>query len=127
VYYLSSVSVPFGTSSGFYSSGFTAAGPGFLIWGDGGGAPVVGVPLGYTSGTPISSSLVYTGETIAGLTLIPGTYTFTIPNDTITLEIAGASTTPEPSTWAMMLAGFAGLGFVGYRRAKKGRATLAAA
>ena len=26
--------------------------------------------------------------------------------------------TPEPSTWAMMLAGFAGLGLAGYRRAK---------
>ena len=25
---------------------------------------------------------------------------------------------PEPSTWAMMLIGFAGLGFVGYRRAR---------
>jgi hypothetical protein len=25
---------------------------------------------------------------------------------------------PEPSTWAMMLAGFAGLGFLGYRRNK---------
>jgi hypothetical protein len=25
---------------------------------------------------------------------------------------------PEPSTWAMMLAGFAGLGLAGYRRAK---------
>jgi PEP-CTERM motif len=23
---------------------------------------------------------------------------------------------PEPSTWAMMLLGFAGLGYVGYRR-----------
>ncbi len=33
---------------------------------------------------------------------------------------------PEPSTWAMMLLGFAGLGFVGYRRAKRGSATLAA-
>jgi hypothetical protein len=28
---------------------------------------------------------------------------------------------PEPSTWPMMLLGFAGLGFVGYRRAKVGR------
>ena len=25
---------------------------------------------------------------------------------------------PEPSTWAMLLTGFAGLGFVGYRRAE---------
>ena len=34
-------------------------------------------------------------------------------------------TVPEPSTWAMMLVGFAGLGFAGYRRARAGRTTLA--
>ena len=28
------------------------------------------------------------------------------------------SPVPEPSTWAMMLVGFAGLGFAGYRRAR---------
>ncbi|HZZ25073.1 MAG TPA: PEP-CTERM sorting domain-containing protein [Roseiarcus sp.] len=33
---------------------------------------------------------------------------------------------PEPSTWAMMLLGFAGLGIAGYRRARAGRAMLAA-
>jgi CHRD domain-containing protein/PEP-CTERM motif-containing protein len=33
---------------------------------------------------------------------------------------------PEPSTWAMMLVGFAGLGYAGYRRARAGHATLAA-
>jgi hypothetical protein len=33
---------------------------------------------------------------------------------------------PEPSTWAMLLLGFAGLGFVGYRRAARGHAALAA-
>jgi PEP-CTERM motif-containing protein len=32
------------------------------------------------------------------------------------------STVPEPSTWAMMLIGFAGLGFAGYRRTRKGHA-----
>ena len=26
---------------------------------------------------------------------------------------------PEPSTWAMMVLGFAGLGFAGYRKARK--------
>jgi hypothetical protein len=31
---------------------------------------------------------------------------------------------PEPSTWVMMLFGFADLGFAGYRRAKSGHATL---
>jgi hypothetical protein len=29
------------------------------------------------------------------------------------------SAVPEPSTWALMLAGFAGLGFVGYRSSRK--------
>ena len=38
----------------------------------------------------------------------------------------GVTTVPEPSTWAMMLLGFAGLGFAGYRRAKVGSATRAA-
>ena len=28
---------------------------------------------------------------------------------------------PEPSTWAMMLAGFAGLGFLGYRKVRQGK------
>jgi hypothetical protein len=32
------------------------------------------------------------------------------------LEIGVASAVPEPSTWAMMILGFAGLGFMAYRR-----------
>ena len=37
-----------------------------------------------------------------------------------TLEIpSGSLVIPEPSTWAMMLLGFAGLGFVGYRTSRK--------
>jgi hypothetical protein len=32
---------------------------------------------------------------------------------------------PEPSTWAMMLLGFAGLGFAGYRRLPKAAAVAA--
>jgi hypothetical protein len=31
---------------------------------------------------------------------------------------------PEPSTWAIMLLGFTGLGFAGYRRERTGRAAL---
>jgi hypothetical protein len=38
----------------------------------------------------------------------------------------GRTAVPEPTTWAMMLLGFTGLGFAGYRRAKRGSATLAA-
>jgi PEP-CTERM motif-containing protein len=34
------------------------------------------------------------------------------------------SVVPEPSTWAMMLIGFAGLGIAGYRRTKNSRAAI---
>jgi hypothetical protein len=37
----------------------------------------------------------------------------------LVVDLPLTSSVPEPSTWAMMLLGFAGLGFVGYRRTKK--------
>jgi hypothetical protein len=36
-----------------------------------------------------------------------------------------AVSTPEPSTWAMMVLGFAGVGFVGYRKSRKAVAVAA--
>jgi len=50
---------------------------------------------------------------------------FEFANVTTSPAISTGSITtavPEPSTWAMMLLGFAGLGFVGYRRTIKGEA-----
>jgi hypothetical protein len=91
---LPGVTLPFGTSGNLYDSGLTLTGDAFLIWGDLGGAPLVGVPEGYTSGAPISSFMSLAGQTIAGMSLIPGSYTFDLPNDTITLEIG----VPEPAT-----------------------------
>jgi PEP-CTERM motif len=41
-----------------------------------------------------------------------------IPNWTIT-AVPPVSAVPEPSTWAMMLLGFAGIGFMAYRRNAK--------
>jgi len=38
-----------------------------------------------------------------------------------------SSSVPEPSTWAMLLIGFAGLGFAGYRKAKTTRTAFTAA
>jgi PEP-CTERM motif len=46
------------------------------------------------------------------------------PSGLLVTTTGSASVVPEPSTWAMMLIGFAGLGFAGYRRA---RATVSAA
>ena len=42
------------------------------------------------------------------------------------VDNAYAGTVPEASTWAMMLAGFAGLGFAGWRRAQEARAAAPA-
>ena len=39
----------------------------------------------------------------------------------VTVTPATPGGVPEPSTWAMMLAGFAGLGFLGYRQTVKAR------
>ena len=45
------------------------------------------------------------------------THSTSITDATFTGLISGA-VIPEPSTWAMMLLGFAGLGFAGYRHAR---------
>jgi hypothetical protein len=49
-------------------------------------------------------------------------WTFQIPDVKVMSDV---SDVPESSTWAMMLLGFAGLGFAGYRKAKRA-ATFAA-
>jgi PEP-CTERM motif len=41
---------------------------------------------------------------------------FAAPSDTSIRGVSFAPSVPEPSTWVMMLLGFAGLGFVAYRR-----------
>src|ERR1700677_4605761 len=36
----------------------------------------------------------------------------------VTIPVSVTTAAPEPSTWAMILLGFAGLGFAGYRRTR---------
>jgi hypothetical protein len=43
-------------------------------------------------------------------------------NTVTSLGAATYTLIPEPSTWAMMLLGFAGLGYAGYRASRKGAA-----
>jgi PEP-CTERM motif len=95
---------------------------------------VTGLTLGpgtYWAGF-IAPSLVIAGYSSGGngslieTTPHTGTELFTLGGNSGYALSSGAVTTPEPSTWAMMLLGFAGLGFAGYRRARAGHATLAA-
>ena len=82
------------------------------------------VPAGYISGSALSGSSTFDGTTIASLGFTPGTYVFSwdsgggvvVEDDNITVQVGPA--VPEPSTWAMMCLGFAGLGFLGYRARK---------
>ena len=50
-----------------------------------------------------------------------------VPTDGNSTQSQITGGVPEPSTWAMMLLGFAGLGFAGYRRTKKAPRILSAA
>ena len=53
---------------------------------------------------------------------------YTSPTGSYWLELdnlAGVSAVPEPSTWAMMILGFAGVGFLAYRRGRKQQALAA--
>ena len=58
-----------------------------------------------------------------------GTIGSVVLNDTgqAAFEYANVSATPLPSTWLMLLSGFAGFGFLAYRGTKKSSAALAAA
>jgi hypothetical protein len=75
------------------------------------------VPAGYVSDSPLSDTSTYGGQTFATLEATPGRYEWTWgtgANQNFTLIIG--TVVPEPSTWAMMVLGFAGLGFAGYRQ-----------
>jgi hypothetical protein len=42
-------------------------------------------------------------------------------------DFAATAAVPEPSTWAMMILGFAGVGFMAYRRSRKDQGLALAA
>lgn len=58
-------------------------------------------------------NLTTAGASIDPVFLLPAGYSIELSQG------VGNSATPEPSTWAMMLIGFAGLGFVGYRVSRR--------
>ncbi|MGA9847413.1 MAG: PEP-CTERM sorting domain-containing protein, partial [Roseiarcus sp.] len=70
---------------------------------------------GVSDGGPFSLSEIITLSGSSG-----SSFSF---NGSITATVTAV---PEPSTWAMLLLGFAGVGCAGYRRAMRRRATFAA-
>ena len=82
-----------------------------------GGGTLVDVPSNYVSGSALSDTSTYANQSFSSLGVTPGTYEWTWgtgTNQNFTLVIGSA--VPEPSTWAMLLLGFAGIGAFSYRK-----------
>ncbi|HSV00724.1 MAG TPA: PEP-CTERM sorting domain-containing protein [Roseiarcus sp.] len=89
-----------------------------------GGGNLIGVPKGYLSESLLSDISTYSGQTFTSLGVTPGAYEWTWgtgPNQNFTLIVGEV---PEPSTWAMMLIGLAGLGVAGRRAARRAGACV---
>jgi uncharacterized membrane protein len=87
---------------------------------------VVGYSYYYICGSNIFYATEWSGGRVINLGGLPGfTYSQAFSINDAGQVVGISNGVPEPSTWAMMLLGFAGLAFAGYRRANAGRATLA--
>ena len=91
------------------------------------GAEII-VPDDYAFGDALSETSTYLGASFASLGLNPGSYVYSWGTgdhaDTFTLNVVAGSV-PEPSTWAMMLLGLAGVAWVGWRAKPTRRPSLA--
>jgi hypothetical protein len=113
----------------FYSTGANDAGPAQAnvdVWttkGYAGSAPVPG------DGVLFDAQLVdlsgFTNVTKIEIDKIVDPYGLGFDDFSFIVSTVTTNGVPEPSTWAMMLLGFAALGFAGYRRPKAAGVTVA--
>jgi hypothetical protein len=83
------------------------------------------VPAGYVSGSPLSDTATYAGQTFASLGATPGKYEWTWgsgANQNFTLDIGVP--VPEPSAWALLLTGFVALGALMRSRRRMATASI---
>ena len=99
--------------------------------------PILGVPVGYVSGSSLRTSTdTWDDATFASLGVTPGLYTWTWGSrkdaDSFRLIVAGRPleqlasldppSIPEPATWTLMAVGFAWLGLLGFRKTRSANA-----
>ena len=109
------------------ASPFTAPGqnPGQAAIGDKTSVPVPNVETGMFNINTALGDTNYSSGTFGlhpGVNNITGEFIGVITFGE--MEFIAESAIPEPSTWAMMMLGFAGLGFAGYRKARSIRTAL---
>jgi hypothetical protein len=89
----------FGTGTGY--SADSASGDIFGVIYQGTPPYQLAVPAGYTTGTVISSTQTFTGQTLSSLGLVEGTYTYTWGSganaDSINVVVGGGGVTPTPT------------------------------
>ena len=76
------------------------------------GFSVIGVPVDYVSGTPLSDTSTYNNATFASLAVIPGTYEWrwgTGANQNFTLQIGAAGVPDSGSTFGLLFLSLIGL------------------
>jgi PEP-CTERM motif len=83
-----------------------------------GDEPSIILSSSYVSDTELSDSSTYDHTTLAALGLKPGAYVINWSFDTLTIDVVASPSlpVPEPSSWAMMLIGFTGLGYAALRQ-----------
>lgn len=78
------------------------------------------VPQGYTSGGLLAATATFANQTLATLGATVGTYVWTWGSgptaDSITLNVGNVTAVPEPSAYALALAGLGVMGFWGRRQ-----------
>lgn len=91
----------------------------YIVWGSPNGDNTVSLNTGASLTTAGLGSTVNQQNNPAGYLLgldVKGASEITFTTHDTAFEFAFTSPVPEPSTWAMMILGFAGMGFLAYRR-----------
>ncbi|HET7409502.1 MAG TPA: hypothetical protein VFJ13_04825 [Paracoccaceae bacterium] len=109
-----SASAPASIGTGNFTNASSSTGSPFAVTSSLGGR--IGVPERYVSGESLDGTITFGGATFAGLGIAPGSYVWSLPNDTVTLRFGpAAAVIPLPATLPLMLGAF-GVAFAVARR-----------
>ncbi len=74
------------------------------------------VPQGFVTGGTVSATSTWSNNTVYGLGLTPGSYTYTWPGDTLTINVPAPASIPTLSEWAKIMMVFLMIVTVGWHR-----------